>query len=373
MNRLIDVIVSGHLCLDLLPSMEHVKLNELPSPGHLFEIGPMTFSTGGAVSNTGLALQRLGVNVRLMSNVGDDAIGHLIRAFLDAREPSLTEWIRVKAGSPGSYTLVLSPEKVDRIFLHWAGTNATFNASDVDYAQAAQAKLFHLGYPALLPGLLAGEGEELASLLRQVYQAGTLTSLDSSLPDPQGASGRARWQHVLAQALPFVDVFIPSIEEILFMLRRADYDRWKGDILNSISAPYLDVLADELLAMGACAVVGFKLGELGVYLRGGTPARFGRWKQLPIRIDEWANQRVWHPAFEVQVLGTTGAGDSAYAGFLTAALRGLSMEQSARWACAVGACNVEAVDATSGIRTWNATQQRIAEGWAFHAKTLNGC
>jgi hypothetical protein len=32
-------------------------------------------------------------------------------------------------------------------------------------------------------------------------------------------------------------------------------------------------------------------------------------------------------------------------------------------AVAVGACNVEAVDALSGIRTWESTQCRIAAGW----------
>jgi hypothetical protein len=30
----------------------------------------------------------------------------------------------------------------------------------------------------------------------------------------------------------------------------------------------------------------------------------------------------------------------------------------------VGACNVEAADALSGIRSWDATQARIVGGWA---------
>ena len=116
MEKPIDVIVSGHLCLDLLPMMDNVRLSDLPSPGHLFEVGPMNFSTGGAVSNTGLALHKLGVSVGLMSNVGDDLIGRMILAFLENRDPVLTKHIHTKIGQASSYTLVLSPKQVDRIF-----------------------------------------------------------------------------------------------------------------------------------------------------------------------------------------------------------------------------------------------------------------
>src|SRR5262249_7487281 len=155
MDRPVDVIVCGHLCLDLLPQMEHIRLNELPSPGRLFEVGALAVSTGGAVSNTGLALHRLGVNVRLMANLGDDFIGRAIRSFLESRDPSLGQYIRTKSDQVSSYTMVLSPEKVDRIFLHCTGTNAVFTSTDVDYELAGQAKIFHLGYPPLLPSLVA--------------------------------------------------------------------------------------------------------------------------------------------------------------------------------------------------------------------------
>ena len=373
MEKAIDVIVSGHLCLDLLPTMDHIRLDELPVPGHLFEVGPMHISTGGVVSNTGLALNRLGVNVRLMSNVGDDLIGRLILAFLAGRDPALTQSIRVKAGSASSYSVVLSPEKVDRIFLHCTGTNASFNAGDVDYAVAAQARLFHLGYPPLLPGLISDDGEEIASLFRRVKQSGTITSLDMALPDPQSASGRVDYRRLLARALPFVDIFIPSIEEILFMFRRSDFDRWHGTVLPAISAQYLDDLADELLALGASAVVGFKLGELGVYLRTGGLDRFKRLVGLSLNAEAWANRCIWQPAFEIDVVGTTGAGDAAYAGFLAALIKGLAPDDAARWSCAGGACSVEAADATSGVQSWDATYQRLAAGWQTSPRRLNGC
>jgi sugar/nucleoside kinase (ribokinase family) len=362
-SKSIDVIVSGHLCLDLIPQMEHVPLSALAVPGKLHEVGKANLSTGGAVSNTGLALHRLGANVRLMASVGDDVIGRAILDFLEQRDPSLSQHISVKSGQPTSYTIVLSPEKVDRIFLHCTGTNSTFNSTDVNYDLLNSAKIFHLGYPPILPRLYADDGEEFERLMQLAKATGVVTSLDTTLPDPQSDSGRANWCAILKRALPYTDIFIPSIEEILFMLRRADYDRWHGVVLEHLTHQYLDELAHELLDMGP-AIVGFKLGELGVFIRAASVGRLDPLRSVIVDPVQWADITVFHPAFQVEVVGTIGAGDSAYAGFLLALLRGLSAIESARWACAVGACTVEAADATSGVRSWEATSARLESGWA---------
>ena len=153
------------------------------------------------------------------------------------------------------------------------------------------------------------------------------------------------------------------------MLRRPDYDRWHGDVLTHLSRTYLHDLAAELLAMGA-AVAGFKLGEMGVYLRAGDADVLRRLLRLPIAIDDWANVEVYQPAFQVEVVGTTGAGDSAYAGLLAAMRRGMSPAESLRMACAAGAHNVEAFDSNSGIRHWEDIQARIGAGWPSYPTAL---
>jgi sugar/nucleoside kinase (ribokinase family) len=78
----------------------------------------------------------------------------------------------------------------------------------------------------------------------------------------------------------------------------------------------------------------------------------------------WANKELWAPCFQVNVVGTTGSGDATIAGFLSALLRDLPPEAAITTAVAVGASNVEAADALSGIRSWDDTQRRIATGWA---------
>lgn len=364
----IDIIVSGHLCLDLIPGMAHVTHEEMLHAGRLIETDPLTISTGGVVSNSGLALHRLGINVRLMSSVGGDLLGRVIIAYLKDRDPILAELITPQPNQPSSYSVVLSPQNSDRTFLHCTATNDLFGVANVDFAMVKQAKIFHLGYPPLLPRLMLEDGRELAEIYQRAKQTGVVTSLDMTLPDANGISGKANWQAILKNTLPYVDIFLPSIEEILFMLRRRDFDQWKPQILPHLNRSYLAELADELLSLGV-VVTGFKLGAYGFYLKT-APEGFERLASLNLL--GWAGVELWQPAFEVAVAGTTGAGDAAYGGFLAAMIHGMSPAEALQWACAVGACCIEAPDATSGVRTWEETAQRLAAGWPVVVERLAG-
>jgi sugar/nucleoside kinase (ribokinase family) len=367
----VDVIVAGHLCLDIHPEMDHVALNTLASPGRLFETGALTLATGGAVSNTGVALHRLGVNVRLMANVGDDFVALTTLSILEARDPLLTQYVHVLPDQSGAYTIVLTPQRVDRIFLSHIGPNNTFGLDAVEFSVLAGVKIFHLGYPPLLPRLYANDGDEWVKILRLAKAVGVVTSLDMALPDPNSPSGQVDWRAIFPRVLPYTDIFIPSIEEIVFCLRRADYDSWAGDVLAHLTTVYLSDLADELIAMGG-VIVGFKLGQFGFYIKTATSEHFDRLKRLQLNREEWADKTVWSPAYQVEVVGTTGAGDSAYAGFLGALLRAMPPDEAVKWACAVGACNVEAADSVSGVPPWADIQQRLDRGWQVRPERLPG-
>lgn len=361
MDDMIDIVVSGHLCLDIIPEMADVALSELPSPGRLFEVGPVTVATGGAVSNTGLALHVLGADVRLVANVGDDLVSHLILDYLRSHSGVLVEHISTMVGSASSYTVVLSPGRSDRIFLHCTGTNATFGFEHIDFDLVARSRVFHLGYPPILPRLYADNGRELMKIFQRAKELGVVTSLDLSLPDPAGSAGTVDWRTILSRTLPFVDIFVPSIDEIAFMLRRNEYDQWSGRCAAHVRFTDLAEMSTELLDMGA-AVVGFKLGEYGFYLRGGSQSRLN--DLMPrLQLASWVDQVSWHPAYKVDVAGTTGAGDSAYAGLLVAMLRGSSIFEAAQFAAAVGAHNVERADAISGMKSAEQIYARIKGHW----------
>jgi sugar/nucleoside kinase (ribokinase family) len=111
--------------------------------------------------------------------------------------------------------------------------------------------------------------------------------------------------------------------------------------------------------------VGLKCGRKGLYLRTGTAYELaGLGRARPGSVEAWAERELFEPSFEVKhVASATGSGDCAIAGFLCAFLRGESLESAARFACAVGAHNVMAMDAVSGVKSWRETASAIRRGW----------
>ena len=204
------IVVAGHICLDIIPKFTGPgvsSISELLRPGVLVNVEQLIFSTGGTVSNTGIALKIFGCDVSYAARVGDDIIGSLIIEKLN--KYGHTGGIRVSKGEGSSYTIVLTPPGIDRIFLHCPGTNNTFVASDIDYDMLKDVKLFHFGYPPIMRMMFAEGGRELALIFKQAKQSGVVTSLDMSMPDPLSESGRINWREVYRNTLPDVDIFLP--------------------------------------------------------------------------------------------------------------------------------------------------------------------
>lgn len=365
-------VVAGHLCLEVIPDMSRSsreKFEVMFRPGRLLNVGPITFATGGAVSNTGLALNKLGIPAALMGRIGEDIFGEAIKGIIASHGAGLTDTLIVDPHAVSSYTVIINPPGIDRIFLHCPSANDTFGAADIRYDLVAGARLFHFGYPPLMKRMYEDDGAELCAIYRRVKGMGLTTSLDMALPDVNSPAGSANWPAIVRGVLPYVDVFLPSIEEILYMLRRDTYNdllaRAGGaGILPQVSAALLHGLSDELIGLGV-GIVGLKLGDRGLYVRtAGRSAieRMGRAR--PADAAAWADQELWAPCFQVDVAGTSGSGDCTIAGFLSGLLRGMPPEHTVTAAVAVGACNVEQADTLSGVRPWGETMQRIAAGWA---------
>ena len=80
MSRPYDVMVAGHLCLDIIPRFKETgasKIEEIMRPGKLVNVKQAKISTGGPVSNTGLNMKTLGNKVCFCARVGDDEFGRL--------------------------------------------------------------------------------------------------------------------------------------------------------------------------------------------------------------------------------------------------------------------------------------------------------
>lgn len=378
MRESFSAVVAGHICLDVIPDLSASPVGAFATrfvPGQLIAVGPVAFSPGGPVSNTGLALHKLGVPTRLMGKLGDDLFGQAIRQLVATYDPMLNQGMVVNAGVHTSYTIIISYPGVDRFFLHHPGANDTFGADDIRYDLVAEATLFHFGYPPLMRRMYENDGQELATLFRRAKATGVTTSLDMAVPDPATAAGRADWTRILAATLPYVDVFMPSVEEILYMLRRDKYEAMRAtgdDFLAQLTPSLLSELGRQLIEMGA-KIVGLKLGARGLYLRTthDRAALQALGRACPTNVEAWTGCEFWAPCFRVQVVGTTGSGDATIAGFLSALLRDFDPAAAVQAAVAVGACNVEALDTLSGIRSWEATLARIAQGWARHELWLD--
>ena len=350
------VVVAGHICLDVIPIFsKNVEL----LPGRLYEVAGPTMATGGAVSNTGLALHILGIESKLMGKVGEDSFGNSILEIIKGIAPGLEKNFKVDPGSETSYSVVINIPGIDRIFLHNPGANASYVAADIDEESLAEADLFHFGYPSFMSACYRNEGEELLKIYSKVKQLGLTSSLDPGMPDPNGEAGKVDWEKLLTNLLPNLDIFLPSADELLFMIDRDKFG--KGD---NLEAAELQELANTLLDMGT-AVAGIKLGAKGMYVKTASAERIAAMgKARPANVEDWANKEFWFPIFkEDKFEGATGAGDTTIAGFLAALLKGESLRDAGLFACAVGACNVEAADALGGIQSWEATKARMAAGW----------
>ena len=163
----IDVVVAGHLCLDLSPGFaDHGSqtLKDILVPGRLVNVGPAALSTGGAVSNTGLTLRMLGLTTCLMGKIGADVLGQSVRHILDAYEASDSLIVDTKAAT--AYSVVIAPPGIDRIFLHHPGANDTFVSADLDPKKLSSCRLFHFGYPPLMLRMYSDGGRELLTMFQ---------------------------------------------------------------------------------------------------------------------------------------------------------------------------------------------------------------
>jgi len=371
MNK-IEVVVAGHSCIDIIPEFYSggEKLSDILSPGKLVNIGPLLTATGGVVPNTGGALQKLGINTAFAGKVGNDVLGKAFLDLLKSRKTS-TEYIKITDEDATSYTIVVNVPGVDRILMHCPGANDSFGFDDIPFEVVEKAKLFHFGYPPLMKNIFSDGGKELVKIFQTAKEKGSTTSLDMSRPDPDSVAGKIDWNSYLKNVLPVVDIFMPSIDELVYMIDRDCFIEFeknlkRGIAIGGITKDKLEKYANSLVEMGV-AIVAIKLGDSGLYLyvtedkKRLAVEQFGRASHNSL--EEWAGIKLYSPCFEVELAGAVGAGDCTIAGFLAGILKEQTPEAAILSATGTGACNVEQPDALSGIPSWDELQKRINNGW----------
>ena len=246
----------------------------------------MTLGSASAIFACGVA--KLGHEVTFVSRVGRDDFGDLCLEALRGAGVTTRHVLRDPSEKTG-ITLALSTRK-DRALVTYLGAISTFRYEDVRMSLLKGKSHLHLTSYFLQEGLRPS----FARIFREARERGLTTSFDPN-SDPASKWGGEIWD-VLEQT----DVFFLNRDEALQLTRARD-------------------TRGALKALGAhvpCAVV--KLGA-----KGAVAIKDGRVASAP--------------GFKVDALDTTGAGDTFAAGFVSAHLEGLSLEECLRRGNACGA------------------------------------
>ena len=311
---MIDVACIGILVADVITK----PVDKIPKAGLLERIDSIKVYSGGCAMNAGIDMAKIGVETAILGKAGKDSFGSFLCEELKKHNVNV-DGIVYDEKEQTSASVVLSSASGERSFLHTVGANATFCYEDVNWDVIEKSRIVFVAGTMLMD---AFDGADCAKVLKRAREMGKITVLDTAW------DSRGRWMDVLAPCMPYIDVFMPSIDEAI-------------ELAGGETEP--EKIADKFFDMGVKQVV-IKLGSKGCYLRESKTA-----------------EAVTIPCFKVQAVDTTGAGDSFCSGFLTGMAKGLSFAECGRFANAVGAHCVMAMGASTGIKSYDEIQDFIAK------------
>ena len=291
--------------------VRHVEAIPDGSDGAL--VDEIRMSPAGTAGGTAVVLAKLGASVRSFGAVGDDPLGATLRQLLADHGIDVTGLVTRDAAQTSASVIPVRPNG-DRPAWHCIGSNGAFTLDDVDLEAVAAADLLHLGGPEFLGG------EAAATLLAHAQAAGTVTAVDLLAP---GDPDMLEW---VGAALPHVDYLLPNDEQLLGLT----------------GADSLEKAAEVLLdrGVGCVAVTCGARGALVATRDGVTSV----------------------PAFEVDVVDTTGCGDAFSAGFLVGVTSGLTPEDAAALGNATAAHVAQGVGTDHGRFDLASVRELVAGG-----------
>jgi len=308
-----DVCCLGILVVDITAT----PIDNLPNAGGLALLDDMFQGLGGCAANTAMALGKIGYNTAVIGKVGKDSFGTYTLNTLSESRVDISG-IACSDDAPTSSAIVALNSHGERSFLHCRGSNGTICADDIDFSVIEKSKILHIAGSLLMPRL---DGEPLMKILKRAKESGIYTALDTAWD----ASGR--WMELIEPCLPYLDLFIPSIDEARMLSGKEN----------------VSDIADIFLEKGASLCV-IKMGGDGCYIK-----------------DSEGNECTV-PVFKgISVKDTTGAGDAFVAGFLAGLLNEWEIYKCGQFANAVGAMCVSDIGTTAGIRSMKETLQFIEE------------
>ncbi len=306
-----DIACIGILVADVISK----PVDSITERGKLRFVDSIKLYNGGCAMSAAIDLAILGSKTAIIGKIGSDGFGGYLKSILEKHAVN-TGGLVVSEGTDTSASVVLVDSGGERTFLHCKGANDEFTDIDVDFNIISDSRIVFVAGTMLMNKF---DGEPCARVLKKAKEMGRITALDTAWDDS------CRWMKVLEPALPYVDYFLPSVEE--------------ARELSGETQP--SKMADKFFDCGVKHVV-IKLGSEGCYCR-----------------PEREHQGIFLPTFETKAVDTTGAGDSFCAGFLHGIAIGKSIEEACVIGNAVGSHCVRSVGATTGIKPYSEIERFI--------------
>ena len=291
-------IVAGDACVDI-----HIRVQDLLDDA-LGKAVPYHLSLGGTIGGTAAALAKLGVDTAFLGSIGSDYGGRYIKEEMD-RLGIDTSLLIVKEELNTINVFAFIDEEGERHLWGFPRTEQAYCDLDpgkIDWNEIKNASWFHSSGMTLLSG--GSIIETLPELYQIAYEAGVETSFDLNtrvsdirLLDPQVTEA-------IRKILPYVRYLTGSARDEFVSFHPAN--GWKD------SARYF---ANE----GRCVI-----------------ARCG--KDGYLAISRGYEQEC--PAYDVEAVDTTGAGDCFNAGFIAGRLAGMDVFEACRFASATAAYKI---------------------------------
>jgi hypothetical protein len=300
-----DVSVIGLYILDVLGR----PVSRIPDRGNVEFIEEIRLTVAGTAGGTVVDTAKLGLKSLAVGAVGNDEKADWVLLTLQKHGIDTSAMQRLEA-VPTSATILNVRPNGDRPALHVRGASDHFDVPAAMYDQVFDAPIIHLGGTGLLRAL---DGPPSLTLLKEAKKRGRIVTFDL-------IAANAETANIVMPLLPYIDYFMPSIEEAKDMSGQATAE--------DCARFYLDRGA-------ACCV--FTLGGDGAYYahRDGT--------------------RLTSPAYDIRVVDTTGCGDAFDAGFITALHHSMDVETSLRFAQASAGLVASGLGSDAGIRSFEHT------------------
>lgn len=307
------VVTVGVHILDILG--RHVT--EIPPGQNIALIDEIRLTVAGTAAGTAVDLAKLGADVVAVGAVGHDDAGNFVIDTMNRYGIDTAHMAR-KTGVQTSCTMLPIRPNGERPALHVIGTNAELTIDDMPWETIKAAGYLHFGGTYLLPKL---DGVPTAEILKFAHDNGVVTTLDML------AVSRPDMLAVIEPALPYIDYFMPGLDEVRMITGLQDRQ----------------AIIQFFLDRGVKHTV-FKMGAQGSSVAGRGMEE--------IRV----------PAYQVDVVDTTGCGDAYCAGFIVGLERGWSLEQAARFASAAASLVATGLGSDAGIIDFETTLHFMETG-----------